>query len=383
MISTLPSRPITAALSYSLWIPDTPIDESATLITRAYQPLVRSCCTVNILKFGGHPGSTYLNFGNDTSLDHSITFAEAFEYSVANFSMSFHKVPDYSAKNHSALVFYGFQGDAAIGTKMHGRACTVDAMWVPSTLNQSANSATNFLLEQHMMQYAFTSGLISISPAWTKGMTDVVKPSLYIPDDTFLRTVHPSPYIAVGLSNSNENTLTSVEYTDPALNERGRLSFEQWHGHTAYIKNMHMQSKHSYIETLTSTAWSDPRQLSQQIIYAMRRGYGYSYADVTVQLSLAVVGLYCLITVFYLAYTLLTGLAGSSWDSISELLMLGLCSPRPDHLKHISAGVATLSTFREPVSVRVNDEDSLQLVFDKDITTGKVRYRKVEHNKAY
>ena len=408
MLSTLPSRQISVALSLAHNYAATLNDKNAIFTTSAYQPLVLSNCLGNYLPLGLDPNKFYLKFGNssagyDTSLDNTVTFAAAFEYSVGNFSLSFHKVPDRSANNHFALVVYGFKGPQAgpsdiyldvyipPNVQMITAACVIDAAWVPSTQNSSNYSPTNFLLEKPMTQYLFTSDLISIPPEWSKGMTDVVKGSLNLLDDIFVTQVFPGTYIAVALSNSNEYPMTlwdmSVRDFNADFNESKKgdaeFGFEQWIGNTVHSTSMHRRGKPATVHILTTTNWTGPQQLSQQIIYAVREGYGYSYTGIPVQLSLAAIGVHCLIAFAYLVYTLSTGVAGSSWDSISELLMLGLCSPQPSHLKHVSTGIDTLSTFREPISVRVSDEDVVQLVFANDTTVDKLRYRNVEHNKAY
>jgi hypothetical protein len=63
--------------------------------------------------------------------------------------------------------------------------------------------------------------------------------------------------------------------------------------------------------------------------------------------------------------------------------MLGLNSKKPTHLGCTSAGIDTLSTFRQLVSVRVNDEESLELIFQDDPGTRTRKYTKVELNRAY
>ena len=54
-------------------------------------------------------------------------------------------------------------------------------------------------------------------------------------------------------------------------------------------------------------------------------------------------------------------------------------------LKHVSAGIERLKTFREPVSIRVNDENSLELVFEDDPAYKALnrKYRRLNFNEKF
>lgn len=58
--------------------------------------------------------------------------------------------------------------------------------------------------------------------------------------------------------------------------------------------------------------------------------------------------------------------SSSAWDSISELTTLAILSTPTDRLRNTSAGIETLSTFREPVNVRATKDNKLEIVFEKD-----------------
>ncbi|KIW90582.1 uncharacterized protein Z519_08365 [Cladophialophora bantiana CBS 173.52] len=75
---------------------------------------------------------------------------------------------------------------------------------------------------------------------------------------------------------------------------------------------------------------------------------------------------------------------GTTWDSIGELLVLGLMSRKLEYLDpHASVGLDTLHTFREPVSVKVNYEGYVELVFDNDTGSKSRRNGPVVVNKPY
>jgi hypothetical protein len=121
-------------------------------------------------------------------------------------------------------------------------------------------------------------------------------------------------------------------------------------------------------------------------------GYGYGATDISTRLSVAVMIAYCLITLIYISYTIITGHTSIAWDSPTELMMLALQSKEPNHLGHISVGLDSMDTFRQGVSIRVNTvnigdtgetREKLELVFDHDEETEKRGLTRVVPNKAY
>ncbi|RYC55749.1 hypothetical protein CHU98_g10463 [Xylaria longipes] len=66
-----------------------------------------------------------------------------------------------------------------------------------------------------------------------------------------------------------------------------------------------------------------------------------------------------------------------------DVLMLALVSPAPSYLGKVSAGAGMLTTFKEPISVEVDPDNSLLLVFLDDPVSTSVAYKDVEENKAY
>jgi len=114
-----------------------------------------------------------------------------------------------------------------------------------------------------------------------------------------------------------------------------------------------------------------------------RTGYGYANWDSTVILSLVVLLLYCLVTVCYIVFTLVSGTCSTAWDSTSALVALALQSRKPDHLGHISVDVQSMATFREPVKIRVNEEGQVEMVFVYDKDGLSENWKKIEVNKEY
>jgi hypothetical protein len=111
--------------------------------------------------------------------------------------------------------------------------------------------------------------------------------------------------------------------------------------------------------------------------------YGYGTTSTSVYLSMVVISFYCVFTILYLAYILITGSTSTAWNSAIELVALALQSQRSSHLGKISVGIDTLSAFNEGVGIRVNAENELELVFANDRDTGSRDLRKIERNKEY
>lgn len=112
-------------------------------------------------------------------------------------------------------------------------------------------------------------------------------------------------------------------------------------------------------------------------------GYGYSSTTVSVQLAMTVIIAYCVITVAYIAYVLVTGSTSTAWNSAIELVGLALQSKRPDHLGNIAVGLDSIKTFKEGVGIRVNQDDELELVFAHDCGSYKEEFRRIKYNKEY
>ncbi|KAF2501890.1 hypothetical protein BU16DRAFT_450805 [Lophium mytilinum] len=129
----------------------------------------------------------------------------------------------------------------------------------------------------------------------------------------------------------------------------------------------------------------DPYELGSTPIkiFQTQYGYGYDTSTTSVRLSIAVIMTYCVVTLAYMIYILISGSTSTTWDSAMELVLLALQSRTPDHLGHISAGVDSMDTYREAVGIRVSDGDELELVFKHDRDYGERNLRKITPNRAY
>ena len=139
-----------------------------------------------------------------------------------------------------------------------------------------------------------------------------------------------------------------------------------------------------YDSVMTVTNWTSLDDVFVQQTPVLKPGYGFNAHSTTVQLSMVVLLLYSLIAAFYLCLTCMSGQTSSGWDSTGELLMLGFKSKWPAFLGRTSAGLMLPKTYQEQVSLMVNEDDGLELVFDKDPDNDERLYKGgVKANTAY
>jgi hypothetical protein len=114
-------------------------------------------------------------------------------------------------------------------------------------------------------------------------------------------------------------------------------------------------------------------------------GYGYSEDSMAIRLSLTVISAYCLVTVAYVLYVLITGYASTAWNSAIEVVALALQFKEPDYPDqgHTAAGIDSVSTLRQNVGIRVNTNNELELVFANDRNLDRSGLSKIEKDKAY
>lgn len=112
-------------------------------------------------------------------------------------------------------------------------------------------------------------------------------------------------------------------------------------------------------------------------------GFGYGTRSTSIYLAMAVMIIYCILTVSYMAYTIATGRSSTAWSLGIELVTLALQSRRHDHLGHVSVGIDSINTLAEPVGNRVNSQNELELVSAHDRDLGTRDLRKIATNKEY
>jgi len=109
-------------------------------------------------------------------------------------------------------------------------------------------------------------------------------------------------------------------------------------------------------------SYQDGDQSTQFEAKVTVNGYGYGITIATL-LSTIVLVIYSLIASIYVVYSICFGKTSSSWESIAELVALAVNSQPSAALHNTGAGIATLSTYKQPVGIRVS-EDRLQMLFE-------------------
>jgi hypothetical protein len=111
--------------------------------------------------------------------------------------------------------------------------------------------------------------------------------------------------------------------------------------------------------------------------------YGYTTNSTSVRLALAVILAYCIVTIAFLIYILVTGYTSTAWNSAIELVALALQSRNPEYPGHTAVGIDSLHTLNQGVGIRVNKDDELELVFASDRDLDSRGLRKIERNVVY
>lgn len=137
------------------------------------------------------------------------------------------------------------------------------------------------------------------------------------------------------------------------------------------------------VVVFATRTWSDPSILLQLTVSRMINTYGYNLDTTAVKLSVVVLLLYCVITVCHLVYSITSGRTSHSWDTMVELFMLALNTRPPQHLKNTSGGVSTFSTYREPVNIRANEDDSLEVIVANQPQVRIAKFEEEKPNQAY
>ncbi|EMD60743.1 hypothetical protein COCSADRAFT_346138 [Bipolaris sorokiniana ND90Pr] len=150
--------------------------------------------------------------------------------------------------------------------------------------------------------------------------------------------------------------------------------------------------KHDAYKGYNRFELNDSSTLSTFELVETINGYGYGATNTSIRLSVAVMLTYCIITIVYVSYIIITGHTSIAWDSATELIMLAIQSKEPPGLGHISVGLDSMETFRKCVGIRVSTQghdstgepvEKLELVFEDDEEAKKRGLLKIERGKAY
>lgn len=246
--------------------------------------------------------------------------------------------------------------------------------------NTSPYPASDLYADQYSerRRYCFRMFTCSISSFWTISQNSFTRmsgtPVAQTPqflDTGFHKVSHGDP-ITMNMANI------------PSFNARNFTRIFQSYPHEPVLSAVFATALANITDILALRPNRDhPKDAPIYKFTVLQHGYGYNTSPLSVRLSLAVISIYCLVTIAYLIYILSTGRTSTAWNSAMELVLLALQSKRPAHLNNVSVGVESLKTYREPLGVRVNDKDELELVFANDRDLGTRELRKIVPNEAY
>ena len=369
-----------------------------------FQPYVSLYCSQNYLLKSADPATTYID---PVRMDPVLTYADFFNMTRAGANASAHSVRTWRGSrepisSQSALVMLTGHGSGVDHKDPPGEevyeveACYITASWfqartnftVQTAFSSSTGSNAIVSVETDPLSPKITPfRLIEMTPEWGVALADLYTsiPSVSgMSNDTACDLRNATVY-AVALAEmatvpGDYNEIwkeSEIRASSNDLSEVQRDSIRQ------YIQKNDLAKKYTYLSFFTNTSWTDPTTLMHLESTQYKQGYGYDTTNVPVKLSLAVLLVYCVTAMTYLIYTLLTGRTGNSWDTVTELFMLGVQSSSPKHLEGINVGIETLNTLREPVSIRVNEIERAELVFANDPGVRARRLRYVSPNKRY
>lgn len=398
--TSIPNRRVSHALA------DSVSKDVDFVTTKSLQPVVVTTCWYNSFSPNDDPKSTYFTIGDGSQhgLKDLISFTGFEEMgttqkipfpprNVANtdhYTLLWQQTPA-SVSNHSLICIDAFKNNTSGEYGYPQTACTVDAYWARASVNYTLSAKLAVPRFNGNQRPEAIGGPISIAVDWVEKLTqewfDVARnlPNFGTCDAaswilaTGISDAVPIPGSCIGLDKSGypkDNFLYSIDIGNCPVEQLEKFSRE-------YVPAKGLHKQYDTIVLAVTNPSTDPQDYTQLVVQEYIHGYGYDSSEIPVQLSLAVVATYVLIAVTYILYTLVTGRTANSWNSISELFMLGVNSKKPEHLEGTSVGIDTLSTFREPVSIRVNEQGSVELVFENDTGLSKRRLRDVEPNEAY
>lgn len=376
--------------------------------TTTFQPYVQGNCGTQWLNDTQDPNSTYIVFGDISPEVTNLTFADFIDIinsGTPNNSTTdttiivWNDAPEQTT-NHSILMVQGSLLEN--GEEDHenavakAQACVIDAIWANTVLNATRDVVSEWVVNSELGSKSsqnLETQLIKISSDWAIKVIDVYVE--YQPDLSkmplakvfalALAGIAPMPpditYGPFGWKEAHTDPMFKGEEADAVS-----LSQTQYDAASAYFQsNRDILSKHNDVIFYAAANWTDPGTLYHYEFKTYRQGYGYDSSSVPVLLSLIVVGLYALIAVTHLLHTVITGYVGKSWDTLAELLLLGLHSQPPGvaAAANTTVGVETVAPFEEPVSVRINENGRAELLFDRDVLNKRRALSKVEVNEAY
>ena len=368
---------------------------STTLNTTAKQPYVRTKCLIDTYDLGV-PAQPLRFSEEDPEVEGAIKVGEILQYPSSDLFLHFVNQSLVPQQKYSALLAYGSYDDSATNVTL--TTCSVETMWIDVSLGQLSSDLIEFSFDGYPNEKPRPE-LIDLTDDWLDAFKSLLSQNHDIVSLLEEYSTHENAagwflgrLFVLAVADSVTTTVPAGAFgtihnadnaTKLSAYDQSYETIDQLNELIQYIKHNKLNERYDGIVLLAKPDWNNLDALSRQEMVTYRSVHTYSSRSVTVQLSLAVIATYCLITMIYLAMVAWTGVTGHSWDSIGELITLALGSRTPQHLVNVSAGIETLTTYKEMVSIQANDHDRLELHFHDDPGSTATKWSHVEANKRY
>lgn len=378
--------------------------------TEAYQPDVQiDCVSLNVEDITDL-NNTFVNFGpekedlnnlipfsrllsnvsnldNDTSyMSSTYPITEVYPGNNSAYSYTYsilaQEAPDEMLE-YSALVVLASLNNPraqADSQRAQNKACTVSAVW---SLYRTNNTISRTADSTKITRPSIDDRTILVPPDWIMRMADIYMTETDYP----YFSGYMAPLLAYSLSNdspllpelADQDTLFFTPTDDGTTSFKASdhtWTRQQFQSIKDYINWSNAFPTFTHIDVYSLGDWTDPASLVKLDVQTYRSEYGYDSKGVPVRIALTIFCLFVLLELCYIGYSIITGRSATSWDSVADLILLALNSRRPPaELGPTSVGIDALATFREPVNIRVNDQDHLELIFDRDSSAQGTMHR--------
>lgn len=366
-----------SALIYSLQAAHTAI--SVRCRSQDFERLNKTELTIEVPNYDGS-GTTDLGVLGD------LMVGKADE--LGNFDTIFIEPPDNSVYSKVAIT------DLELSTARSLITCGIRAVWSPATYEMRGDSD---LRTVHTTPIPVPEE-IKIAPLFlTDTWTEQLKNSTSVSNGWFLNL---RTYKEQDTSSSESILTTPWEVYLAAIIAQGVSSTREWwkvpYGRCMSGDGVGEDFDYQVLNVQIAwanctrkgpcpvddfdTSWPDCGDLKTTLTAS---GFGYGITATSIVLALIVLSSYCVVVVVYMVLVLFRGTTSTALDSNAELVTLALQSSYPGHLGSTSVGIETMATLRAPVGIRVNSEQSLELVFRDDQTQQGRVWSQVEANRAY
>ena len=292
--------------------------------------------------------------------------------------------------NHSAVFATTTTYDVSghVNASKCPSACTVDAHWITTSTIASGYNFEN--PDPGSLMYGTDNSYrVDLSPQLLGRMYNITQAILFSSNQAFAASIYVTvdQFVApaIALMMSTCSTIPQDMRWNASDTSDGSEFWSQQPG-KGLEKDWEHRDESKYgraVAYFNPETITDRSTIAANEITAFWDNYRYSSEETTVKLSLAVMFGYVVIVLVYLTFSVFTGYAATSWDSVSELVTLALNTEQPDGLRNTSVGVQTLDTFRKPVRLRVAGDASCQLLFPGQENRSSKTFEKVKLNEAY